>query len=248
MSDTTTLQRHEPYASLVRATATRAHNSLYPNITVLRADRGRCAEDRWAIPQHLVSKRYSRGVQRRKRRMTFNEPGHAHELTFSCYRRLPLLTSEQARRLFLQCLDAARKRLQFKVWAYVTMPEHVHLLISPLTKDYRISRILMAVKSSFAKGMLEQIRNSSPTTLAQLRVRRRDGTSTYRFWQAGGGYDRNLFSPKAIHACIAYIHSNPVRRGLCETELDWEYSSCRWYLGLEAVFAVDQVDVVKMLT
>ncbi len=33
----------------------------------------------------------------RKRVKTYNLPGHAHFLTFSCYRRMPLLTNEMWR-------------------------------------------------------------------------------------------------------------------------------------------------------
>ena len=34
----------------------------------------------------------------RKRVRSYNVPGHAHELTFSCFRRLPLLSCDRTRR------------------------------------------------------------------------------------------------------------------------------------------------------
>jgi hypothetical protein len=36
----------------------------------------------------------------------------------------------------------------------------------------------------------------------------------HRFWQPGGGYDRNITSTEALRAVIDDIHANPVRRGL----------------------------------
>ena len=39
----------------------------------------------------------SYGMSRHKRVRDFDEPGHLHELTFSCSRRLPLLTGERWR-------------------------------------------------------------------------------------------------------------------------------------------------------
>jgi hypothetical protein len=39
-----------------------------------------------------------------------------------------------------------------------------------------------------------------------------NGTVQYRFWQRGGGHDRNLMESTAIWAEIDYIHANPVRR------------------------------------
>ena len=38
----------------------------------------------------------------------------------------------------------------------------------------------------------------------------------FRFWQAGGGFDRNLWNAKAIHSSINYIEANPVRAELVE--------------------------------
>jgi hypothetical protein len=35
-----------------------------------------------------------------------------------------------------------------------------------------------------------------------------------RFWQAGGGFDRNTIDPQLILAMKEYIHANPMRRQL----------------------------------
>jgi putative transposase len=120
------------------------------------------------------------------------------------------------------------------------MPNHVHLLVLPDGKP--ISQILTAVKSEFAKQLLKQLRASNARVLEELRVTRRDGTSRFRVWQSGGGYDRNLFSPAATRAAIEYMHANPVRSGLCETIVDWKWSSARWYYGLEAEFQIDEFE------
>jgi putative transposase len=46
-------------------------------------------------------------------------------VTFSCWRRQPLLIPS-ARRLFEQALEVARRRYGLFVFGYVVMPEHVH--------------------------------------------------------------------------------------------------------------------------
>jgi putative transposase len=53
-----------------------------------------------------------------------------------------------------------------------------------------------------------------------------------RFWQPGGGYDRDAIEIATIHSMIDYIHQNPVRRGLVQRATDWEWSSARWYAGM----------------
>ena len=66
-----------------------------------------------------------------KRRSRYNEPGQPRELTFSCYRRMPFFSREGTCEWFRQALEAARTKFDFQVWAYVLMPDHVHLLVNP---------------------------------------------------------------------------------------------------------------------
>ena len=63
--------------------------------------------------------------------------------------------------------------------------------------------------------------------------RRGDRELTYRFWQRGGGYDRNLRSAKDVYEKIAYNHDNPVRRGLVARSEDWPSSSAREWITRE---------------
>jgi putative transposase len=60
--------------------------------------------------------------------------GELHFVTFSCYRRLPLLATACARNLFVKELDEVRHEYNFLLVGYVLMPNHVHLLISEPTK------------------------------------------------------------------------------------------------------------------
>ena len=59
----------------------------------------------------------------RKRVKHYDEPGHCHELTFSCYRRMSLLTNDSWRELFCQALDRAIERQQYQLFAFVIMPD-----------------------------------------------------------------------------------------------------------------------------
>ena len=58
----------------------------------------------------------------------YQQAGHLHFLTFSCYRRQPLLTP-LVRDTFESALEATRLSYRFFMVGYVIMPEHVHLLI-----------------------------------------------------------------------------------------------------------------------
>jgi len=56
--------------------------------------------------------------------------GDLHFITFSCYRRLPLLAESSAKNRFLEILEEVRLRYDFVITGYVVMPEHIHLLMS----------------------------------------------------------------------------------------------------------------------
>ena len=170
-----------------------------------------------------------------KLRRASNDPGHAHELTFSCYHRMPLLSRDRTRRWFIEALDAARKRWDLELWAYVVMPEHAHALVFPRRDDYRISDILKAIKQPVARNALDWLRCHAPAWLERLRVDRPGGRVEYHFWQQGGGYDRNVFDAATAWASVNYMHLNPVRRGLVEVVTDWRWSSARCYAGLGGV-------------
>ena len=67
------------------------------------------------------------------------------------------------------------------------------------------------------------------------------GRSTSRFWQPGGGYDRNIWTAQELHEKIRYIHNNPVRRGLVEQAQQWRWSSYRaWEEGVDTPIAIDR--------
>jgi len=173
---------------------------------------------------------YSRARHKFKRCRRYNEPGHAHALTFSCFRNRPFFSSDRSRRWFVRALEAARDRHAFDLWAWCIMPEHVHVLILPRRNEYSISAILKTLKQSVSRVALEHLRDTRSQAMHLLEDRQPNGKVSYRFWQRGGGYDRNLMEPATVFAEIDYIHANPVRRGLCERPIEWAWSSAREYV------------------
>jgi len=53
----------------------------------------------------------------------------------------------------------------------------------------------------------------------------------WRFWQDGGGYDRNIRDSRELERLINYIHENPVRRGLVKNAAEWYWSSAHDWLN-----------------
>jgi putative transposase len=170
----------------------------------------------------------------RKRCRRINEAGHAHALTFSCYRRQPFLTKDRSCQWLVDSIVSAREKHRLHVWAFVFMPEHVHLLIWPTEENYSISRILESIKLPVTRRAVAYVRRNAPTFLERMLDLQPNGKQAYRFWQRGGGYDRNIIEPRTVWGEIEYMHANPTRRGLCLRPEDWLYSSAADYLGIRA--------------
>jgi putative transposase len=124
-----------------------------------------------------------------------NNPGDAHALTFSCFQRQPFLSKDRSRQWLIEAIDRARDKLHFHVWAYVIMPEHAHLLVWPTEAVYDISDVLNSIKQSVAKRALLFVQKHAPEFLPRMEDRQPNGDVHYRFWQRGGGYDRNICEP-----------------------------------------------------
>jgi REP-associated tyrosine transposase len=60
----------------------------------------------------------------------FHHSAQSHFLTFSCYRRQPKFDTPDSFDLFVVTLEEMRRRFLMRIYGYVVMPEHVHLLVS----------------------------------------------------------------------------------------------------------------------
>ena len=169
--------------------------------------------------------------QKYKSCQRWNEPGDAHELTFSCFRGLRLLSSDRTRTWFVESIARARVRHAFDLWDYVIMPEHIHLLIHPRRPKYEISAVLHAIKWPVAIRSKRHVERYAPHWLPRLTDVQPNGRTAVRFWERGGGYDRNVRHDQALWSMIEYIHANPVWRGLVRDAVEWCWSSAQWYEG-----------------
>src|SRR5688572_29228015 len=132
-----------------------------------------------------------------------NRPGDAHALTFSCFRRQSFLNQDRTRQWLVDAIDRARDKLNFHVWAYVVMPEHAHVLVYPTERVYEISDVLNSIKQSVSKRAMVFVRREAPRFLTRMEDRQPNGNVHYRFWQRGGGYDRNVDDAETAHLQIA---------------------------------------------
>ncbi len=96
---------------------------------------------------------------------------------------------------------------RYRLHAWVVMPNHVHVLFTPLDA-WTLSSIVGSWKSFTAKEA--------------GRLLKRRG----RFWQEDY-FDRFMRNGRHFARAKDYIESNPVVAGLCLAKQDWKFGSAR---------------------
>ena len=175
----------------------------------------------------------------RAHRKSWDLDWDVHSLTFSTFQRQAFFRGKRTPQWFLEVIARARRRCPFHLFAYVVMPEHVHLVLQPLP-GVRMRSVLWQLKRPMTERVLSWARVHRPGLLVRMRDSQPSGKTTHRFWQRGGGYDRNLRSPSDVHEKIAYNHDNPVRRGLVDHAENWPFSSAaEWITGRKGPVPID---------
>jgi putative transposase len=163
--------------------------------------------------------------------------GDLHFITFSCYRRLPLLKTARARDILVQELGKVRDEMEFRLLGYVVMPEHVNLLMSE-PKQGTPSTVLHKLKLRVARKLR---RRQEHLGAGQIGMPFAEAEEPLRaFWQARF-YDFSVYSKGKRMEKLHYMHANPVIRGLVNHPKDWCWSSWGFYFGAGA--GLVQIDV-----
>ncbi len=82
----------------------------------------------------------------------FHDSGQSHFVTFFCYHRRRLLTTDESRRIFESALERVRRSYGVQVYGYVVMLEHVHLLLSEPQRDTSGTQMQSSVVPTLRKS------------------------------------------------------------------------------------------------
>ncbi len=175
----------------------------------------------------------------------YNLENQIHFVTGCVYKKIELFDQyPMCAKMFLKSLDFYRTKLNYKLLAYVVMPEHYHFLIY-LSPETTISKIMMVVKGYTAKNIIDFLKEDNPTYLLKFKVPeskiKRFKDSIYQIFQKDN-YDFNIHSEKKLFEKINYIHYNPVKRGLVEEPSQYLYSSAKNFEnGPDSFITIDKI-------
>jgi REP element-mobilizing transposase RayT len=135
----------------------------------------------------------------------YQKAGRAVFVTFCKAIRIPF--APEARDAILQhCLHDHGKR--YELHAVVVMPDHVHMLLTPLRDEngwpYSLPTILKLLKGTSARSINKLLNSTGPV------------------WQEES-FDHILRSQGSLDEKMEYIQQNPVRRGLVKRPEDYKW-------------------------
>ena len=112
-----------------------------------------------------------------------------------------------------------------KIYAFVIMPNHIHIVWSPLDTNYDLGA---SFKSYTGNKFLAYLKKYNPHMLRNYLSTQND--RKYNFWKRRSR-SIEIMSGKIAEQKIQYIHSNPLQNKwlLVEKEEDYFYSSSAFY-------------------
>jgi REP element-mobilizing transposase RayT len=119
--------------------------------------------------------------------------------------RKPLLRHPQHASGVVDAIYFLREKGRFKLHAFVAMPDHLHLILSPQA-NFELPSIMHSLKSYSA-----------------IRLNRERGKSG-KVWQ-DGYYSYAIRGLKDMEGKVRYLWENPLRKGWVEKPEDWQFSS-----------------------
>jgi putative transposase len=131
-------------------------------------------------------------------------PGMPHHVTQRGNRRLQTFFGDDDYQAYLELMSEWCAKYKVQVWAYCLMPNHVHLVAVPETKD----GLNLAIGEAHRRYT--------------RRVNFREGWRGH-LWQ--GRFSSFILDQNHLLACTRYVELNPVRAGMVKNPQAWRWSS-----------------------
>jgi putative transposase len=158
--------------------------------------------------------------------------------------RLPVFRSDAIKQVTCQAIDEARTSCGFLLFAYVLMPDHIHLLTD---RPREPSKVLQYIKGIISRRVIGHIKEKNyESSLRKLQHDNWKRNHRYSLWQ----HDSDVFSVTSeatFMQKVNYIHQNPVRAELVERAVDYRWSSARYWSRSQAEDEPLRVDIEKIV-
>ncbi|WP_448701411.1 transposase [Mucilaginibacter sp. AW1-3] len=157
-------------------------------------------------------------------------------ITFTCYKWLPLFEITKSYDLIYNWLVFIREKHNIETFAFVIMPNHVHLLLYIPDDKINLNKLMANAKRFIAYGLVKKLQE---TGNEQLLITLTNACSEK---EKAKGQLHKIFEPsfdaKPVYSTafweqkLDYIHNNPVsgKWSLCAEYTNYPHSSASFYI------------------
>jgi len=158
-------------------------------------------------------------------------PEHPYFVTSTMVAWIPVFTHKDHFEILASSLEYCRKEKYMRLYAYVIMDNHIHLIAS--SPD--LSKTMQSFKSFTARRLIESMTHKKMEWLLHQLAYHKAGhkqDSEFQVWQEGF-HPEEIGSAEMFRQKVAYLYYNPVRRGYVAKPEHWQYSSAGQLLAGE---------------
>ncbi|WCT12425.1 transposase [Mucilaginibacter jinjuensis] len=139
----------------------------------------------------------------------------------------PLLKDDALKDIIIKSLLYLKTEGSIKVYAFVIMPNHIHL-IWQIQDGFKAENIKLRFLKFTAQQFKFRLLDTQNHSLDLYKVNAKD--RQYQFWERNS-LSIDLWSPDVFMQKLNYIHDNPLQQKweLCTYPEDYKYSSARFY-------------------
>ncbi len=138
--------------------------------------------------------------------------------------RLPVFRTDEIKLVTCAALNEARESGKFAVYAYVIMPDHVHVITHSILSP---SKTLQFINGITSRRIIDYLKERDyQSSLAKLRHEIRPRRYGHSLWDHHPNV-RLLWSESMMMERVSYTHQNPVRAGLVDCPEEYRWSSVR---------------------
>ena len=163
-------------------------------------------------------------IQRRK---SFMAPDNLYFWTATIHNWIPLLEPDYRKEIIIQSLSWLKSNGLAEIYAYVIMPNHIHLIWQTNPKE-RKETVAGTLLKHTAHLFKKDLRQNAQDLLPLFKVM--ESNKAYAFWQRDS-LAIGLFTRKVACQKLNYLHQNPVAKKwkLAEDYVSYKYSSAAFY-------------------
>ncbi len=163
------------------------------------------------------------------------DQGGLNFITITVVDWIDLFTRKALSEIIITNLAHCRNKKGLKIFGYVVMSSHVHLIVRA-AEAQELSAIIRDFKSYTAKQIIQFLRDQGSKESRKewlLSHFQNDAilegkNRNYKVWQKGN-HPIELFTPKVIRQKLDYIHHNPVNGNIVNLPEHYLYSSASNY-------------------